>query len=270
MTRQPKLRRGPRSVRVEPEPRHSIPVQTGRSLTRPLKTSETVARDVTRDMISAAMNPGDSLPPEVSMLERYAVSRESLREGLRLLEVQGLISIRRGPGGGPIVETVDPANLGRMSSLFYHMAGASYRELFESWVIAESYLALRAARNSDAALRKQTLSPFLDRHPNDEPLEEFVQSHAAFHAAVASLVGNKILQISLLTMGLIVSHHVPTMFDPRSIREDMEADHLDIARAIIAGHSSRAETLMGEHIERIAQMCSQLMGARVEEFIEWQ
>ena len=62
-------------------------------VSRPLKTSEVVARDVVRDIIAGHLQPGDSLMSEAAMLERFGVSRESLREGLRLLEVQGLISI---------------------------------------------------------------------------------------------------------------------------------------------------------------------------------
>jgi DNA-binding FadR family transcriptional regulator len=57
------------------------------------------------------------------MIRHYGVSRESLREGLRLLEVQGLITLRRGPGGGPVVGHIDPATLGRTSTLYYHVAG---------------------------------------------------------------------------------------------------------------------------------------------------
>ena len=93
------------------------------SVTRTLKTSESVARDIVHDIVSGGLRTGDRLEPEALMLEQYGVSRESLREGLRLLEAQGLISIRRGPGGGPIVGRVDPANFGRMSTLFYHLVG---------------------------------------------------------------------------------------------------------------------------------------------------
>ena len=95
------------------------------------------------------------------MLQQYGVSRESLREGLRLLEVQGLISIRRGPGGGPIVGAVDPANLGRMSTLFYELAGATYAELLEAWVVAETYIAELAARNPDRAAVREAMAPYL-------------------------------------------------------------------------------------------------------------
>ena len=94
------------------------------------------------------------------MLEEYGVSRESLREGLRLLEVQGLITIRRGPGGGPSVGHVDPANLGRVSTLFYHLAGGTYAELFEAWILTEPILAERAARNEDRDAVKKAMAPF--------------------------------------------------------------------------------------------------------------
>ena len=95
------------------------------------------------------------------MLQQYGVSRETLREALRLLEVQGLISIRRGPGGGPIVGTVDPANLGRTSTLYYHLAGATYAELFEAWIVCDRMLAELAATNPDRAAVRAAMAPFL-------------------------------------------------------------------------------------------------------------
>jgi GntR family transcriptional regulator, transcriptional repressor for pyruvate dehydrogenase complex len=51
-------------------------------------------------VLEGGLGEGDSLPTEAHMLAHDGVSRESLREGLRLLETQGLITLRRGPGGG--------------------------------------------------------------------------------------------------------------------------------------------------------------------------
>ncbi len=249
--------------------RSSIAIQSGGGISRPLKTAEAVARDVVHDIIVAGLQPGDGLPGEAAMVERYKVSRESLREGLRLLEVQGLISIRRGPGGGPVVGTVDPANLGRIATLYYHMAGATYSELFEAWVFAEATLADRAARHPDLTLRKAVMSPYLLDAPAPERAEEFVLAHAEFHAAVASLSRNRVLELSLQTMGLIVSHHVLSTYDPRILRERMTHEHHEIAVAIIAGHSSRAYALMTDHIEAVAELNNDYMGSKVDEFIEW-
>src|SRR5436309_7058418 len=115
--------------------RNRIRIGASDAVLRRLKTSESVARDIARDIMEAGLTTGDALPPEAAMLEQYGVSRESLREGLRLLEVQGLISIRRGPGGGPVVGIVDPANIGRVWTLFFYVAGATYEDLLDGWVI---------------------------------------------------------------------------------------------------------------------------------------
>ena len=245
-----------------------------RVLTRPLKTSEQVARDVVHDIIAQGLRPGQSLPPEAAMLEHYGVSRESLREGLRLLEVQGLITIRRGPGGGPVVGTVDPANLGRVSTLYFHMAGATYKELFDVWMMAESILAERAARNRDIDARTAAMAPYLEEEPvnvHSAPaaVEAFVRAHTLFHCAVASLVDNRVLELTMQTMGQIVSHHVAIEADPRELRGVLEQDHLKIARAIVAGHANRARSLMDEHIAGVARLNAERLGPKMDELIEW-
>src|SRR3954453_16782927 len=185
--------------------RGMLPIRTTSASMRPLKASESVARDIVDDIVVSAMLEGDGLPPESAMLQQYGVSRETLREALRLLEVQGLISIRRGPGGGPVVGALDPANLGRVSTLYYHLAGATYGELFEAWVICEPIIAELAAGNPDRDLVRNSMAPYLELHgTEDEPLDEFEVRHSEFHIVVGSLAGNKVLQLSLMATGQIV------------------------------------------------------------------
>jgi DNA-binding FadR family transcriptional regulator len=242
------------------------------AVTRPLKISESVARDIVHDIVSEGLRTGDRLASEAVMLEQYGVSRESLREGLRLLEVQGLITLRRGPGGGPIVGRVDPANFGRISTLFYHLAGATYEELFEAWVVTEAELAERAARNPDRALVRKAMEPFLEV-PSDEAdsstVEQFVFSHTHFHAVVASLAGNRVLQLMMQTIGQIVSHHVAAHADPREAKAEMEQDHADVAHAIAAGRPAKARARMEDHIRLMSDFYKDQIGARMDEFIEW-
>jgi len=249
------------------------------ALTRRLKTSETVARDVVRFIIDNGLERGDGLPAEAAMLAQYGVSRESLREGLRLLEVQGLISIRRGPGGGPVVGNVDPANLGRISTLYYEMAGATYEELFEAWTFAECELAERAARHPGRPERTTVMSPYLEGPQVDLAGDAgagtpgaltFLTTHATFHGAVASLARNRVLELSLQAMGQIVTHHIAVNQDPRAIRETIEDDHRKIARAVIGGHPQQARSLMERHIEAIVAYHLEANTSPRSDFIEWQ
>ena len=205
------------------------------------------------------------------MLEQYGVSRESLREGLRLLEVQGLITIRRGPGGGPSVGQVDPANLGRVSTLFYHLAGGTYAELFDAWTITEPILAERAARNDDRETVRRAMAPFLG--PADdgtgENMLDFVESHVEFHNVVATLANNRVLALMLETTGQIVTHHVVVNADPRELEDEIDRDHAEIARAIAAGHAKRARDLMSEHIGHMVDHYRVEIGDQMNDYIEW-
>ncbi|CAM3464609.1 FCD domain-containing protein [Nocardioides dubius] len=249
-----------------------IPIASGRSLLRPLKAAEVVARDVVRDIGAGGLAPGDSLESEAEMLKKYGVSRESLREGLRLLEVQGMINIRRGPGGGPSVGTIDPANLGRMHALFFNLSGATYSELFEAWVFAESALAGFAAANPDDELRRSAMKGFLtpEAHQHEHiDLEQFVEGHETFHSTVAMLSGNRVLELTFRSYGLLVAHHVATVGDPRPMKDTLVEDHLRIAESISAGDRAEAERLMREHLQQVIEINIEQLGDLVSGPVEW-
>ncbi|HUF98771.1 MAG TPA: FCD domain-containing protein [Ilumatobacter sp.] len=236
-----------------------------------MKISETLAREIVRDIVAAGLQSGDRLPPESAMVDHYVVSRESLREGLRLLEVQGLITLRRGPGGGPVVGHLDPANLGRSSTLFYHLAGGTYAELFEAWVLAEGLMAERAARNPDRSAVKRAMEPYLVEHDADDhsSLEEFVGGHMCFHGHLSGLVGNRVLEVSLQAIAQIVSHHVVAHVDPRQMQDMIEHDHLAIARAVSAGHAHKAAAAMRLHIQKMTDYCAKQLPRQMDGLIDW-
>ena len=259
----------PRSTDA-PAQRRALPIAAGPGALRSLKTSESVARDIVDDIVRRQLGEGDGLPSEAAMLAQYSVSRESLREGLRLLEVQGLISIRRGPGGGPIVGSVDPANLGRTSTLYYHLAGATYNELFDAWEAAEIAIAELAARNPDRQAVRAAMAPYrTDAADHCGTIEEFVTAHTRFHTVLAMLTRNKVMQLSLMAIGQIVTHHVVIDFDPRDAAEVIGADHRRIAEAVAAGHARQARDLMATHIRAVVATYERAISSQLDALIEW-
>jgi GntR family transcriptional repressor for pyruvate dehydrogenase complex len=249
----------------------ALPISSGDVVYRPLKTAEAFARDLVHDIVSSGLQTGDKLPSEAVMLEEFGLSRESLREGLRLLEVQGLITIRRGPGGGPIVGHLDPASLGRMSTLYYHLAGGTYAELLDAWIVTEVILAERAARNPDRQAVRAAMEPYLAPPPPDdaELVTEFVLAHTHFHGVLASLAENRVLEMMLQTIGQIVTHHVLGHADPRHDRETIESDHAIIARAVAEGAPRKAAQAMEVHIRTMIDVYKEHLGPQLEDFIEW-
>lgn len=247
-----------------------LPITGTAGLLRPLKTSETIARDVVHDIVERGLGTGDGLPHEAAMLDLYGVSRESLREALRLLEVQGLITIRRGPGGGPSVGEVSPANLGRTASLYFHLVGATYGELLDAWVLAESTLTDLAARQPDRERVRAAMAPYLGDLPaGDDEMAEFVRTRTQFHTVVASLADNKPLELMLLSVGQIVTHQFIGVADPREVHDRVDEDHALLARAITAGHAKRARELMEGHIRHVADFYAERLGDRITDYVEW-
>lgn len=250
----------------------AIPIAPGGSVLRPMKTAEQAARDVVREIMTKGLGPGDSLPSEAVMIKQLGYSRESLREALRLLEVQGMITLRRGPGGGPIVGTVDPANLGRIEALFFHMAGATYDELFEAWVTAQVLLASRAAAHPDADVRREVMEPYLKGEAGEDDhsdLRLFVEGHGGFHTAVARLARNKVLELTMTAYGQLVTHHIATVGDPRPLHRALIEEHVELAQAIVDGDVDKAGRLMEKHLHNVIAYSREHLGDRLDGFIEW-
>src|SRR5947209_1787797 len=119
------------------------------------KVAAVLARQIVRDIADRKLPPGTPLEPEGAMVERYQISRASLREALRILETQGLIAIKPGPGGGPIVSDVDSRDFGRMSTLYYQVLGVRFREVVEARLIIEPVMAKLAAGHDDPEAKKR-------------------------------------------------------------------------------------------------------------------
>ncbi|MDT5076093.1 MAG: GntR family transcriptional regulator, transcriptional repressor for pyruvate dehydrogenase complex, partial [Mycobacterium sp.] len=79
------------------------------------KISETLARDILHDILDRGLTAGARLPSEAELVASYGVGKSSLREALRLLEVNGVITIKTGPTGGPIVAESSPVEFAKMS-----------------------------------------------------------------------------------------------------------------------------------------------------------
>ena len=192
---------------------------------------------------------GDRLPAESEMLTQYGVSRESLREGLRLLEVQGLISIRRGPGGGPYVAPVNASYLARTASMYYNLSGATYSEVFDTWLDLEPLIAAKVARIADRRRKTAALAPFLDDHEPQDDQQHFEELNN-FHSVLASLAGNRVTTLLVQSVTHIVVDHVVEDMNPLEIPH-LDGDHHDIAVAVIDGRTRKARDLMHDHIAAV-------------------
>ena len=185
------------------------------------------------------------------MLSQHGVSRESLREALRILEVQGLITIHRGPGGGPKVAGVDPAYLARTAKLYFHLSGATYEEVFETWPMLQPAVAEKVAGLPDRAHVRQTLEPYTTDRAAAAPGDRSLPVSTGFHAALAELSGNRVLALIQQAITYIVVDHVMMDLDPAQEPETLEQHHRAIAAAIAAGRATKSRSLTADDIRDV-------------------
>jgi DNA-binding FadR family transcriptional regulator len=245
------------------------PTTSGPRARRTEKVSEVVARSIAQDIAGQHLAEGSMLPPENAMLERYRVGRASLREALRILETQGLITIKPGPGGGPVVGAPDSEDFGRMSTLHYQAAGATFRELIEARLVIEPLMARLAAEHRDPALLAELheVSDRTGQGLDDGPL--YVDASKDFHTVVSNASGNRVLNLFAHSLQDVYAARVGGFLFPIDARSKVHADHNAVIRAIEAGDGKRAERTMRQHMEEFAGYVTDHYRGMLDEVVDW-
>lgn len=220
-----------------------------RSSIRNVKLAQQVASDIAEEIFRRHLAPGVKLASEKAMLEQFSVSRGTLREALRILEVQGLILVKAGPVGGVVVADMTAEDFQRTSSLHYKAAGATVKELWEARLEVEPALARLAAERSGSEYRMD-LNGLLEsaRRSNLEDDDAFLRIGSDFHRIIARASCNRILDLTARSFGEMTAYLNSAAVFPDEDRAKVHRDHMAIARAILAGNANRAEKLMREHM----------------------
>jgi GntR family transcriptional regulator, transcriptional repressor for pyruvate dehydrogenase complex len=238
---------------------------------RALKRSEIVAREIVEEILARDLHPGDVLPSETVMMARYSVARATLREALRLLEAQGLVTIKPGPGGGPVTTAVDASNLGRSSTLYFRLAGATYRQLAEAMEIVEPWLAQLAATQSDPEVARARLTAALEATDAVRGDAEGVWRVAPqFHETVFALSGNLVLSTTASALSAIFKEQVLVHVDLAPRQPQFLEAHRALAKAIIGRQPELAYGLALAHQQELTQYCAERVPAVMDRTVEWQ
>jgi DNA-binding FadR family transcriptional regulator len=230
------------------------------------KVSALVARDIVRMISQRNLPSGSILPPEAEMLAEYGVSRGSLREALRILEVHGVIGMKAGPKGGPVVLEANPADFGKTAMLYFETNGATFADLCEARLYLEPLTARLAAErrtNEEAEQLASLTSSFAPCHSH-----ESVEDAIDFHNLVASLSGNRVLALLANSFSAIISPYERTTLSPELYKAIVKI-HTRIATAIIDGDGDVAEALMRRHMSKTVEDFRNRHPAMVNEVVRW-
>ncbi|MEM5341430.1 FadR/GntR family transcriptional regulator [Paraburkholderia azotifigens] len=175
------------------------PVQTRRAF-------EAVADQIRGQLASGALQPGDRLPPERELAEQFSLSRNTVREALRSLEIAGVLEFRKGATGGAFVrEGQGDAVIAGFSDLF-RLGAIRPADLTEARLIvsvAATRLACQRGTEEDfETLRENFRQSELAVSRGD--VQERVRINLDFHRLLARTARNPVLII--LTDALVQIH----------------------------------------------------------------
>lgn len=223
------------------------------------RTAEIVADELRRQIIDGELSDGDLLPRQEVLVSQFNVSLVSLREALRILETEGLVSVRRGNRGGAVVHAPAKASAAYMLGLLLQRDEVRLGDLGTALQELEPTCADLAARRSDRGAtlvpKLRELNEAMAEHIADVP--RFAELGGQFHDEVVRGCGNHTVIAVVGSLEALWGGHLNWWAQERAARGKLPsmtqrrntlAAHGKITDAIEAGDGDRARKLAARHL----------------------
>ncbi len=232
----------PATTRSKAEPKLSRPVQ--------------VAEAIKDWVVEQGLRAGDRLPGESALMARFGMAKGTIREAMRVLEAQGLIKTRTGPGGGNFVHEVSRQRAKALLGNYFYFQGLTIGDIYQLRLTLEPELAAGLAGNLSEEVLQLLESNIAEYSDPAETLDEEREQHVAslrYHAILAEQAGNPLL-------GFVIDFMVNLLSDltvyrrlyspPNTELWKQGRDHQrDLVVALRDGDATRAKAIMTDHMQ---------------------
>lgn len=217
------------------------------------KAPDVLANELRERILSREFAEGTPLPPERELVTQTGMSRTTIREALRILEVQGLIRIKAGRAGGAFVQRPREESVADSVALLIRGRQIKMTSLLDTREALEPFCAKLAAINRteedlaalDAANEALAAS-------ND--LDGFLRANIEWHIAVATSSHNELLTAFMMALSRAIHTATATEgFVNDEVRATTWKAHLAITRAIRDGDPDAAVRRMARHVHSYAE-----------------
>ncbi len=216
------------------------------------KLFEQVAAHIERQILDGRLRPGDQLPPERNLRERFGVGRPAIREALIALSREGLVELTNGMRARVAMPTASGVLAGILPSVRALVATADgQRHLQGVRQFVEVGLARQAARDAtggDLARLGAALAAN-GAAVGDEPM--FIRTDIAFHYVLADIARNPVFPaLHDALSSWLAEQRIVTLAEPGQ-DAIAHAAHARIHAAIVARDPDAAEAAMRDHLEQL-------------------
>lgn len=231
---------------------------TQRQHLRPPRLAEMVADGLRQQILSGALPDGSLLPKQDDLLAEFGVSPPSIREALRILETEGLITVKRGNIGGAVVHRPRPSMAAYTLGLVLQSKGVQLDDVQRAMCALEPACAAACAARPD---RATTVLPRL-RALMDRAMEAIDDASAytglarQFHSELVASCGNETMSLVVGALESLWSAHVDRLarkpsklgsFSDRKVRLATAREHEKMYALIEKGDVRGAEKAARDH-----------------------
>ncbi|SNQ47006.1 GntR family transcriptional regulator [Frankia canadensis] len=225
------------------------------------KAGELVASQLRRQIVRGELVAGTMLPTEAILMQRFGVSRPTLREAIRMLEADGLITVIRGSRGGARVQVPDPASLARQAGAVLQHRHASLKDVYDIRTLLETQAAGMAARSRtpEKIARLEELLAAEERAVEGEH-DAFLAADEALHLGVVGLAGSTTLELLVRMLYAVVesaniasSLSSPAPQAELAIRVRTHRSHAKLVRLVREGTAEEVEQYWNRHLRSVSE-----------------
>jgi GntR family transcriptional regulator, transcriptional repressor for pyruvate dehydrogenase complex len=232
------------------------------------KTAELVAIHIRKQIVRGELQQGDALPTENALMEEFSISRPTLREAFRILESEGLITVRRGAQGGARVQVPSAQTAAGYAGLVLQHRGTTLADVLSVRSLVEAPAARLVAERRDRKRCADELEKVLDEFDVTTP-ERF----SDFNARLVELTGSETLMLITAMLEHIVRGaalsfvHTPHPVDDETLTAESDRARRKVVALIRAGDAEGAETLWHKHLTAQGKVLGEsLRGSVIELF----
>ena len=226
------------------------------------KAASIVAAELRHQIATGQLKPGDKLHPENVLQTEYAISRPTLREALRLLESESLITISRGQHGGARVSAIDLGAAARQVGVFLQIEGTTLQDVWLARTVIEPPAAgLLAVLRTPAAFAELEANIAAAREAAQSDLIRYADLSAEFSLLITRHCGNNTLHLlSSLIHDIIRRQHEHVTAKTLSktgvdkLRQGSIRDRVEALQLMRSGTQGDAENFWRAHLEHMRDL----------------
>jgi DNA-binding FadR family transcriptional regulator len=222
------------------------------------KMAQVIAAELRAKILRGEFKPGDSLLSEATLMEQYDVSRPTLREALRLLESQNLISVRRGSHRGPVVSLPDASVTARAVAIQLQLREATLADVYQFRMIYEPVAAQMAAENATLEGIK-TLRAIVEEEARCQgDYKSFAEVSWRFHSVLVGLSKNATMAVVTESLEHISGQHAAKGMSVALDRDEQQVRSIKAHRKLVdlieKGAGAEAKSFWAQHMAAVAEV----------------